>query len=71
MKKVSKIWIAVGVIVLIAIAVWIIPGGNKSEKISFSTAKVSLATIQNSITATGTVDPESVTVGTQVSGIIS
>ncbi|MDO4160657.1 MAG: efflux RND transporter periplasmic adaptor subunit [Prevotellaceae bacterium] len=70
MKKVSKIWYVVGVIVIIAIAAWLWPSGKKNESVTFTTAKVSLATIQNSITATGTVDPESVTVGTQVSGII-
>ena len=70
MKKISKIWIAVGVIVVIAVAAWLWPSGKKSEDLTFSTAKIDLATIQNSITATGTVEPESVTVGTQVSGII-
>jgi len=70
MKKISKIWMLVGVIVIIAVAAWLWPSGKKSEEVTFSTAKVDLATIQNSITATGTVEPESVTVGTQVSGII-
>lgn len=70
MKKISKIWIVVGVIVIIAVAAWLWPSGKKSEEVTFTTAKVDLATIQNSITATGTVEPESVTVGTQVSGII-
>lgn len=70
MKKTSKIVIAVGVVVIIALAVWLWPSGKKNDAVTFSTAKIDLATIQNSITATGTVEPESVTVGTQVSGII-
>lgn len=45
---------------------------QKEEQISFDTATVASANIQNSITATGTIEPvTSVTVGTQVSGIVS
>lgn len=72
MKKISKIWIAVGVIVIIAVAVWLLQGSKKSQPVSFETARVDTATIQNSVTATGTIEPvTSVTVGTQVSGIIN
>ena len=47
-------------------------GGKKEEKISFETAKVEKSDIHTSITATGTIEPvTSVTVGTQVSGIVS
>ena len=46
--------------------------GKKEEKITFDTAAVAPANIMNSITATGTIEPvTSVTVGTQVSGIVS
>ena len=46
--------------------------GYSSEKITFDTAKVENTNIQTSITATGTIEPvTSVTVGTQVSGIVS
>ena len=47
-------------------------GCSKETKVSFSTTKVELGDIQTTITATGTVEPvTSVTVGTQVSGIVS
>ncbi|WP_302427614.1 efflux RND transporter periplasmic adaptor subunit [Leyella stercorea] len=55
-----------------ALAVWLLSGGKKEEKITFDTAAVAPANIMNSITATGTIEPvTSVTVGTQVSGIVS
>lgn len=54
------------------LAVWLLSGGKKEEKITFDTAAVAPANIMNSITATGTIEPvTSVTVGTQVSGIVS
>ncbi len=72
MKKISKIWIAVAVLLIIAISAWLISGGKKEEPVTFDTAKVAPANIKNSVTATGSVEPvTSVTVGTQVSGIIS
>ena len=71
MKKISKIWYAVGIIVIIAVVAWLWPSNKKKEEVSFVTEKVAPANIQNSITATGTIEPvTSVTVGTQVSGII-
>lgn len=72
MKKISKIWIAVAVVVVIAVVAWLLSGVKKEHPITFETAKVDTATIQNSITATGSIEPvTSVTVGTQVSGIIN
>ena len=45
---------------------------NEEQKTEFTTAKVEMGNIQTSITATGTIEPvTSVTVGTQVSGIVS
>lgn len=45
---------------------------KEEQKVSFSTAKIENGNIQNTITATGTIEPvTSVTVGTQVSGIVS
>lgn len=71
-KKISKIWLIVGGVVLIAIIAWFLSGKKKTEEISFETAKVEEVNIQNSITATGTIEPvTSVSVGTQVSGIVS
>lgn len=74
MKKlrISKIWIAVGVIVIVAVAAWAMSGGKKEEDINFKEEKVGLKTLQNSVTATGTIEAvTSVTVGTQVSGIVN
>ena len=72
MKRISKIWLALGAIAIVAIAVWLLSGSKKKEEVTFKTEKVGLANIQNSITATGTIEPvTSVTVGTQVSGIVS
>ena len=72
MKKISKIWIGIGIIAVLAIATWMFSGGKKEQAVIFDTAKVELANIKNSVTATGSVEPvTSVTVGTQVSGIIS
>lgn len=74
MKKlrISKIWIAVVVIVIVAVAAWAMSGGKKEEDINFKEEKVALKTLQNSVTATGTIKAvTSVTVGTQVSGIVN
>jgi len=58
--------------VLVALVIWLMSGGKKEEKVEFETAKVVKQDIQTSITATGTIEPvTSVTVGTQVSGIVS
>lgn len=71
MKKISKVWIAVIAIAIIAFAMWKLSGNKKVEEVTFETEKVAPANIQNSITATGTIEPvTSVTVGTQVSGIV-
>lgn len=72
MKRISKIWYVVGVVILIALVSWLWPDSKKKEEVSFVTEKVAPANIQNSITATGSIEPVTeVTVGTQVSGIIS
>ena len=74
MKKlrVSKIWIAAIVIVVIAVAAWALSGGKKEEEINFKEEAVKTENLQNSVTATGTIEAvTSVTVGTQVSGIVN
>ena len=73
MKKISKkVWIGIGIVAAIIIVWSLLSGGKKEEKVSFDTAKVENANISTSITATGTIEPvTSVTVGTQVSGIVS
>ena len=70
--KNKKIWIAVGVVALAIIAYLMLSGGKKEEKVEFETAKVEPKDIHTTITATGTIEPvTSVTVGTQVSGIVA
>ena len=72
MKKLSKVWLIVAGVIIIALAVYALSGSKKKEEISFETVAVAPANIMNSITATGTIEPvTSVTVGTQVSGIVS
>lgn len=57
---------------LAALVIWLFSGGKKEEKVEFETTKVEKQNISTSITATGTIEPvTSVTVGTQVSGIVS
>ncbi len=73
MKKNKIIWIGVAAaLVAVGLGVYLLSGGKKKEQVSFETATVKASDIQNSITATGTIEPvTSVTVGTQVSGIVS
>lgn len=72
-KKIfSKVWIAMILVVVIAVVVWLLSGDKKEEQINFKQEKVATHTLQNSITATGTIEAvTSVTVGTQVSGIVN
>ena len=69
----KKTWgIVIAVVAIVAIAVYFFMGGKKQSTVSFETAKVERTSIKTSITATGTIEPvTSVTVGTQVSGIVS
>ena len=71
-KHFSKVWIAMIVVVVIAVVAWALSGGKEKEEINFKQEKVATHTLQNSITATGTIEAvTSVTVGTQVSGIVN
>lgn len=70
--KNKKLWIGIGAIVLVVLVVWLMSSGKKEQKVEFESAKVENQNISTSITATGTIEPvTSVTVGTQVSGIVS
>ncbi len=70
MKK--KLIIGTVLIAIVVAAFIIFTGGKKQESVEFEKTTVEKTTIQNSITATGTIEPvTSVTVGTQVSGIVS
>ena len=72
MKNKKKWGILAAAVAVIAIAVWLLSGGEKKPKVSYETSKVEMGNIQTSITATGTIEPVTeVTVGTQVSGIVS
>ena len=71
-KHFSKVWVAVIIVAVLAVAAWLLSGSKKKEEINFKQEKVSLQTLQNSVTATGTIEAvTSVTVGTQVSGIVN
>ena len=73
MKKIGMKWWIAGAVVAVIVVAWaLLTGGKKEEKVSFDTAKVENQNIHTSITATGTIEPvTSVTVGTQVSGIVA
>ena len=71
MKKYSKILIALVVIVAAGLLVFFLTGNEPARELQFETAKVERATIESSVTATGTIEAVTqVEVGTQVSGII-
>ena len=70
--KNKKLWMGVGAVVIVALVIWMCSGGKKEETVEFETAKAERQDIHTTITATGTIEPvTSVTVGTQVSGIVS
>lgn len=70
MKK--KIYIGVAVVVVLGIAAWLLTGSKKEAGVTYTTAAAETADIATSVTATGTLEPvTSVTVGTQVSGIVA
>lgn len=60
------------VIIIVAVAAWLFSGSKNEEQIDFKQEVVTTQTLQNSVTATGTIEAvTSVTVGTQVSGIVN
>lgn len=68
----KKKYIIAGVVVVIAIAVCLLAGGKEEGGVTYNTAAVEKTDITTSVTATGTIEPvTSVTVGTQVSGIVA
>lgn len=73
MKLTNKKWGIVAAVVIVAVAVIATCSrGKKNDEVEFEMGKVAPANLQNSITATGCIEPvTSVTVGTQVSGIVS
>ena len=70
--KNKKLWWGIGAVVLVALVIWLLSGGKKEAKVEFETEKVIRQDIHTTITATGTIEPvTSVTIGTQVSGIVA
>lgn len=57
MKKlrISKIWIAVVVIVIVAVATWAMSGGKKEEDINFKEEKVALIQRQYNVKSHATI----------------
>ena len=71
-KKIGKNGYAMIALVVLASFFWLLSKDKNKESVSFITEKATITNIQNSITATGTIEPvTSITVGTQVSGIVS
>ena len=71
MKKKNIIISAIGLVVIAGAAYFLLRGGDQTATVGYETSKVEKATIGNSVTATGTIEPVTkVDVGTQVSGII-
>ena len=70
--KNKKVWISICAAAVVVLVIWFLAGGKKEQKVEFETTKVERQDIHTSITATGTIEPvTSVTVGTQVSGIVA
>ena len=70
MKK--KTYIIIGVVAIVALLAYMMFGGKEEKSVTYVTQEVKTATITTSVTATGTIEPvTSVTVGTQVSGIVA
>ena len=70
MKK--KTYIIIGVVAIVALLAYMMFGGKEEKPVTYVTQEVKSATITTSVTATGTIEPvTSVTVGTQVSGIVA
>lgn len=60
------------VVIIVAVTAWLFSGSKNEEQIDFKQEAVTAQTLQNSVTATGTIEAvTSVTVGTQVSGIVN
>ncbi len=70
MKKRNIILVAVTAIVLLVI-LYMCSGKKSSSKVTFESTKVSRHDIETSITATGTLQADTVNVGTQVSGLVT
>src|SRR5574344_1900862 len=70
MKKRNIILIAAAAIVLLVV-LYMCSGKKNSSKVTFENTKVTRSDIATSITATGTLEADTVNVGTQVSGQVT
>lgn len=71
-RKMKKIYIGAVVVAVAAIAAFTLLGGEKTAAVTYETAEVTKSDVTTNVTATGTIEPvTSVSVGTQVSGIVS
>jgi len=71
MKKYRILIVTVAGLLIAAAVYWFFFRGSNKTVTSYTTAVVTRATISNTVTATGTVEPvKQVSVGTQVSGVI-
>ena len=55
--KISKVWILVAIVVVLAVVAFLLSGNKKKEQVQFNTAEVAPANIVNTVTATGTIEP--------------
>jgi len=70
--KNRRIWMMAGALAVVVQVAMVSSCGDKQKQTTYETAKVEQGDIHTTITATGTIEPvTSVTVGTQVSGIVS
>lgn len=70
--KNKKLYIVAAAAVIVAVMAYLLMGGKKKSEVSYVTAEAKVSNISTSVTATGTIEPvTSVTVGTQVSGIVA
>lgn len=70
-KKINKVWFFAVLGIILAVVVWVLSSNKTSEEVTFVYEKVATTNIQNTVTATGTVQPvDTVAIGTQVSGRI-
>ena len=70
--KNKKIYIGIAVAAVVAALTFFLFGGKKEAGVMYSSVEARVTDITNSVTATGTIEPvTSVTVGTQVSGIVA
>lgn len=71
MTKKKMIYATLGILVILAVSLAMLRGGEQKGTISYVTEEVTTGSISLTVTATGTVEPvKQVEVGTQVSGVI-